>query len=151
MRTIGIIFLLFSALFGSAQTFDSKRDPAADLQVAMIEAQHAGKRIILDVGGDWCPYCREMDELFRQHPELAKLRDDNFVVVKVYYGDDNKNAQFLSRYEKVQGIPHFYVLDEHGQPLHSQHIRDLREARAYSVEKMMAFLLQFSTDIRRTN
>jgi thioredoxin-related protein len=138
-------FLLLAFYSAPAATgFDPKRDPADDLQAATVEAQHTGKRIILDVGGDWCAYCHEMDELFRKHPDLAKLRDDNFIVVKVYYGDDNKNPQFLSRYEKVQGIPHFYVLDGHGQSLHSQHVLDLREGGAYSPPKMKAFLLQWS-------
>lgn len=124
--------------------FDPKRDPAADLQAAIAEAQHTGKHIILDVGGDWCVYCHQMDKLFEQHPELARLRDDHFVTVAVYYGSDNKNSQFFSRYEKIPAIPHFYVLNEHGQLLHSQHVIELRAGHAYSPDKMKAFLLRWA-------
>lgn len=124
--------------------FDPKRDPGADLQAAMLEARRAGKRIILDVGGDWCVYCHQMNLLFEQYPDLARLRDDNFVTVAVYYGDDNKNKQFLSHYAKVEGIPHLYILDDHGRLLCSQHMVELREKGAYSPEKMKEFLLRWS-------
>lgn len=124
--------------------FDPKRDPDVDLQAAMLEAQRTGKRVILDVGGDWCVYCHQMNLLFEQHPDLARLRDDNFVTVAVYYGSDNKNPQFLSHYAKVKGIPHFFVLDEHGRLLRSQHMVELREQGAYSPQKMKEFLLRWS-------
>lgn len=133
-----------SSAYVPVHKFDPKRDPAADLQAAVVEAQGTGKRILLDVGGDWCVYCHQMDQLFQQHPELAKLRDDNFLTVAVYYGSDNKNPQFLSHYTKVLGIPHFYVLDDHGRLLRSQHLVELRERGAYSPEKMKEFLLRWS-------
>ena len=50
--------------------FDPKRDATADIQAAMIEAQRTGKRIILDVGGDWCQYCHQMDQFFNENPTL---------------------------------------------------------------------------------
>lgn len=124
--------------------FDPKRDPGADLQAAMPEAQRTGKRILLDVGGDWCVYCHQMNLLFEQHPDLARLRDDNFVTVAVYYGDDNKNTQFLSHYEKVQSVPYVFVLDDHGGVLHAQGLIDLRSSEGYSPEKMKQFLLRWS-------
>jgi len=87
--------------------FDPKRDAGADIQDAIAEAQRTGKRIILDVGGDWCQYCHQMDEFFEKHPEILRQRDVNFVTVAVYYGKDNKNQAALSRYSKILGVPHF--------------------------------------------
>src|SRR5260370_36465357 len=68
--------------------FDSKRDAAADIQAAITEAQRSGKRILLDVGGDWCQYCHQMDQLFQERPELLELPDKNFITVPVYYRTD---------------------------------------------------------------
>jgi thioredoxin-related protein len=98
--------------------FDPKRDAAADIQAAIAEAQRTGKRVLLDIGGDWCQYCHQMDQLFQEHPELLELRDKNFITVAVYYGTDKKNEQVLSHYPKVEGIPHFYVLDSSGSVFH---------------------------------
>jgi thioredoxin-related protein len=124
--------------------FDPKRDAAADIQAAIAEAQRTGKRVLLDIGGDWCQYCHQMDQLFQEHPELLELRDKNFITVAVYYGTDKKNEQVLSHYPKVEGIPHFYVLDSGGSVLHSQHLLELRKGGKYDPDKMNEFLTRWS-------
>jgi thiol:disulfide interchange protein len=124
--------------------FDPTRDAAADIHAAIAEAQKTGKAIILDVGGDWCRYCHQMDQLFQDHAELAELREKNFITVNIYYGSDKKNEQVLAHYSKVLGVPHFFVLDKDGTLLHSQHVRDLREGGKYSPEKMKEFLTRWS-------
>ena len=45
-------------------SYDAARDPAKDLQDAMAEATQTNKKILLEVGGDWCVYCNIMDETF---------------------------------------------------------------------------------------
>ena len=126
------------------QSFDPKRDAAADIEAALAEAQRTGKRAIIDVGGDWCQYCHQMDQLFVEHPDLIDLRDKNFILVKVYYGDKNKNRDALSHYSKLLGIPHLFVLEKDGSMLHSQHVTELRSGGNYDAEKMRAFLLKWA-------
>ena len=124
--------------------FDAKRDAAADIEAAVKEARKTGKRIILDVGGDWCSYCKQMDELFQQHPDLLQLRDSNFITVAVYFGSENKNEPVLSRYSKLLGIPHFFVLEKDGTLLNSQHVVELRAGGRYDPEKMRDFLTRWA-------
>lgn len=124
--------------------FDPKRDAEADIQGAIGEAQRTGKRILIDVGGDWCGYCHEMDQFFTEHPEILHLRDKSFVTVAIYYGIDNKNRQALSRYSKVLGVPHFFVLEKDGTLLYSQHVLELRTGSTYDPEKMKTFFLKWS-------
>ena len=130
-------------------SFDPKRNPESDVQAAIAEAQRTGKRILLDIGGDWCQFCHQMDDFFRVHPELLQLRDDNFLTVAIYYGDDNKNKPALSRYSKLLGIPHFFVLEKDGTLLHSQHVLDLREGQDYDAHKMKKFLLAWAPSSTR--
>ncbi|PYV79887.1 MAG: hypothetical protein DMG93_20110 [Acidobacteria bacterium] len=124
--------------------FDPKRDATADIQAAMIEAQRTGKRIILDVGGDWCQYCHQMDQFFNENPTLRELRDNRFITVLIYYGTDNKNQHALSRYSKILGVPHFFVLEKDGTLLYSQHVLDLRSNGRYDPQKMKDFLVKWS-------
>ena len=125
-------------------TYDSARDASADIERAVIEARKTGKRILLDVGGDWCPWCRALDRLLELHPDLVRLRDENFITVRVYYGSENKNPQILSRYSKVLGIPHVFVLNETGTLLHSQHMTELQVNGNYTAERMKDFLTKWS-------
>lgn len=124
--------------------FDPKRNASADIQNAIAEAQRTGKNIILDIGGDWCQYCHQMDQFFAEHADVLRQRDANFVTVDVYYGTDNKNQAALSRYTKILGVPHFFVLDKNGNLIHSQHVLDLRTGSNYDPKKMTEFFAKWA-------
>jgi thiol:disulfide interchange protein len=127
-----------------AHQFDPARNATADIEQAIAEAQKTGKRVLVDVGGDWCHWCRTLDQFFQEHQDLLQSREAGFITVKVYYGKDNKNEQALSQYSKVLGIPHFFVLDENGTLLHSQHVIELQKDGAYNPDKMREFLTKWS-------
>jgi thioredoxin-related protein len=88
--------------------FDPKRDAAADIHAAIAEAQKTGKRIILDIGGDWCQYCHQMDKFFDEHPDVLQIREKNFITLAIFYSSDHKNEDALSRYSPVLGIPSLF-------------------------------------------
>ena len=127
-----------------AHPYDPTRDAAADVEHAIAEAQKTGKRIILEVGGNWCPWCQRLDQFFQEHPDLLRIREQNFITVYVSYSPENRNQRALSRYSKVLGIPHFFLLDKDGTMLHSQHLVELQTGDVYSAQKMKEFLTQWS-------
>jgi thiol:disulfide interchange protein len=124
--------------------YDIKRDPAVDLQLAVAEATRTNKRILLEVGGEWCIWCHIMDDYFTAHPELTTLRDTKFITIKVNYSEENENKPFLSQYPKIPGYPHIFVLDSDGRFLHSQGTADLEEGRGYNLEKFTSFLTSWA-------
>jgi thioredoxin-related protein len=131
-----------SWLIGGDQpnTFDPKRDAAKDISNAVAEARHSGKRVLLDVGGEWCIWCHRLDTLFATHKKLDDFMRKNFVVVKVNYSNENKNETVLSRYPKIPGYPHLFVLDKNGKLLWSQDTGELETGKGHDPEKVMAFL-----------
>ncbi|MBX7171086.1 MAG: thioredoxin family protein [Pyrinomonadaceae bacterium] len=160
----------FQKLEAKREKFDPKRDPNADLQTAIAKAQKENKRIVLDIGGEWCVWCRKMDVYLMQHKDLAKLRDKNFVWVKINMSEENENKAFLSNYPEIPGYPHLYVLEKDGTLLKSQDTSELEEpdlpivvpsdvkdkdafmkkeyekkkARSYDLEKFTDFLHKYS-------
>lgn len=120
--------------------FDPKRDAARDIQEATVEAERTGRRILLDVGGDWCIWCRRLDSLFVANKDLAELLHKEFVVVKVNWSKENKNEAVLSRYPKIPGYPHLFVLDGNGKLLHSQDTGQLESGNHHDRDKVMGFL-----------
>ncbi|MGD0226172.1 MAG: thioredoxin family protein [Terriglobia bacterium] len=129
--------------------YDVARDPAKDLQDAIAEATRTNKRILLEVGGDWCVYCNIMDTTFESHPRLQKLRDDNYVTVKINYSKENPNDKFLSKYPAIPDYPHFFVLDSKGALLQSQPTHRFEHGKTYNVGKIDAFLRRSSQPPRR--
>lgn len=126
------------------EKFDPLRDPKLDLEKAVEKTIKSGKRIILDVGGEWCGWCVFMDKFFVQNPEFARLRDQNFVWVKVNYSEENENSEFLGLYPAASGYPHLYVLDESGKFLHSQDTAPLESGKGYDLAKFSEFLNTWS-------
>ena len=120
--------------------FDPARDAAKDIDNAVLEARRSGRRILLDVGGDWCIWCRRLDSLFQRRTDLEEFMREKYVVVKVNYSKENKNEEVLSRYPKVAGYPHLFVLDSDGKLLHSQDTGALEAGKGHDPEKVMSFL-----------
>lgn len=124
--------------------FDPKRDPASDLEMAKVEAQRGSKRILLDVGGEWCSWCHILDKLVEEDAEIRSFRDANFVWMKVNYSEENENKAFLSAYPLIKGYPHLFVLDADGNLLHSQFTGDLEKGKGYDRAKFFAFLKEWA-------
>jgi thiol:disulfide interchange protein len=124
--------------------FDAARDPAHDLDTALKMARATRRRVLAEVGGEWCTWCHIMDRFFAANPELAKLRDANFIVLRINFSKENQNRAFLSRWPKVAGYPHFFVLDVNGRLLHSQDTSALEATKDYDPVAFRAFLLDWA-------
>ncbi len=124
--------------------FDSNRNPFKDLQDAVAEATKTNKRILLDVGGDWCSWCFKLDRLYEQNPDLNKFLYDHYIVVKINYSKENKNEKFLAQYPQIPGYPHLFVLESDGTFLHSQNTGKLEKGKAHDKDKVFAFLKEWT-------
>ncbi|MCO5295825.1 MAG: thioredoxin family protein [Fimbriimonadaceae bacterium] len=133
-----------AAAKGLPKVFDPARDPATDLRVALAEAKRTGRRVLVDVGGEWCGWCHLMDKFLEEHTDLKGLRDKGFVWLKVNFSQENKNEKFLSAYPAIKGYPHLFVLDSEGKLLHSQDTGELEEGKGYNLAKYTAFLKAWS-------
>ncbi|HLO31801.1 MAG TPA: thioredoxin family protein [Anaerolineales bacterium] len=136
-----------SALQNSALVdyYDSDRNPAEDLKQAISVAQQEHKRIMLELGGDWCIWCKYMDDFYKSHPDILQFRADHYVLVKVNVSPENMNEKFLSPFPIAAGYPHIYILESDGAFLHSQNTEDLEDgADSYVPEVFMAFLQKWA-------
>jgi thioredoxin-related protein len=123
-----------------AKIFDETRDPKQDLADAVEIAKKENKIILMDVGGNWCIWCLRLDKIFKETEEIAELLAKHYVFLKVNYSRGNKNEEFLSQYPKIEGYPHFFILDSNGELLLSFNTGDLEEDDGYDTSKIVGFL-----------
>ncbi len=128
----------------TAAKFDPARDPVRDLAAAVVEAQRTKRRIILDVGGEWCKWCHILDGFIRDHPEVNAAIARDFVWLKINFSPENENAAFLSGYPAIAGYPHLFVLNTDGSLLHSQNTAELELGPSYDLDILKAFLARWS-------
>ena len=92
-------------------------------------------------GGDWCIWCKFMDQFYATHSDILKFRAEHYVLVKVNVSEDNMNEEFLSPFPAAAGYPHIYILESDGTFLHSQDTAELEDGKdSYTPEVFMTFL-----------
>src|SRR5574341_285305 len=154
-RAVALLIVFAATLFMTASAFaqspytpvtkyDPKRDAAQDINDAIAEAKRSHRRILLEVGGEWCSWCHRLDEFFESHPDLSALRDKNFVTVKINFSEENPNKEVLSQYSPIAAYPHILVLESDGKELHSQDTGVFEEGKSYVLERLMTFLTNWA-------
>ncbi|HEX8740377.1 MAG TPA: thioredoxin family protein [Casimicrobiaceae bacterium] len=146
---VGLALFAFAVVAGAADLpakFDPSRDAARDVATAVALAKTAGKHVIVDVGGEWCPWCHILDRFVASHADvLARVRA-HYVWVKVNVSKANRNELLLSRWPRVDGYPHLFVLDANGRLLHSQDTGPLEAGETYDEARVLAFLDRWAHD-----
>ncbi|MFO1306191.1 MAG: thioredoxin family protein [Burkholderiales bacterium] len=147
MKTLAALLLAFAfnALAADLpKKFEPSRDPAKDVAAAAAQAKAENKRVLVDVGGEWCVWCHLMDDFIAANADVRAVLDANYVMVKVNWSRENKNEAFLDQFPKIKGYPHLFVLDGDGKLVHSQDTDVLELGRGYDKAKYLAFLKKWA-------
>lgn len=128
-----------AAPFYTVAAYDEQQDIAADLAATIARATAENKRILLQIGGEWCGWCHRISDYMESNERVRQLVDEHFVVMKVTYPSDNAES-FLSQYPDVNAYPHFFVLESDGTFLHAQGTGELEHESSYDEEVFCQFL-----------
>lgn len=122
--------------------YHPEANAAADIKAATTRAARSGKHVLLQIGGNWCVWCIRFHNLVSSDTSLSRILTDNYEVVHVNYGPENKNEKLLQQlgYPQRFGFPVFVVLDGKGQRLHTQNSAYLEEGKGHSPKKVAEFL-----------
>jgi thioredoxin-related protein len=128
----------------SSAGFNPKADAAKEIAVATAKAKKENKRVLLDVGGEWCSWCHKLNKLFHEDKSIAALLKKGYVVVHVNFSEENQNEAVLSKYPKITtGYPHLFVLDQTGKLIQDQDTGLLEEGDHHSPKKVVEFLTKW--------
>ncbi len=128
----------------SVTKFDPARDASKDIKDAVAEAKRTHKKVYVDVGGEWCIWCHRLDDFYSANKDLQDYLNKHYVFVKVNYSKENKNEEVLSKYPKIEGYPHVFILDKNGKLIKSKNTGELEEGKGYNHDKVMEFLKEFA-------
>jgi len=125
--------------------YDTTASGAELIEAAIEKAKAEKKHVLLDLGTNWCPWCRKLHHTFQTAPEVKERLARDFVLV---YIDMNmrrspaRNTDIDERYGRPlkQGIPVLIVLDSLGNHLVTQETGVLEEGDVHDPKKVAAFL-----------
>jgi thioredoxin-related protein len=142
--TILLVMSLFLIKANSqiAPIYDVTQNADSALNTAIIQASLQAKHVLVQVGGNWCPWCRKLDKYMKTQSEIDSIIKSNYIVIHVNYSKENKNLQVMKRLGWPQrfGFPVLVVLDAKGNRLHTQDSGLLESGDGYDLQKVITFL-----------
>jgi len=126
-----------------SRIYDEARDPFADATAAIKLAQATQRNVLIEVGGNWCAWCKKMDAFLVKNPEIYNLLHDNYVLLKVNVSDGNRNKAFMRGLPSVQGYPHMFISTAEGKMILSKDTAELQDKQGYSPVIWREFLTKW--------
>ena len=79
-----------------------------------ISAKKDNKKILIQIGGNWCVWCLRFNHLVTTDPELKAILEKKYLYYHLNYSPENKNEKAFAKYGnpgETYGYPAFLVLD----------------------------------------
>lgn len=131
----------FSANLPTYSTIYSEQsDPFQDAAAAIRAATASNRNVLIEIGGNWCTWCKKIDAFLEQNTDVYQALHANFVLLKVNVSDVNKNTAFMKGLPPVLGYPHMYVSTAQGKVLLSKDTADFLRSGSYSKEQWLSFI-----------
>jgi thioredoxin-related protein len=141
-----VSFLIVNAGEICGQETKKLYDPALNgmkqIKEAVAAAKTTGKHVLIQYGGNWCPWCIRFDAFCKADTEISKVIADYYIPVKLNYSPENKNNTanvFLGNPARF-GFPVFIIIDGKGKVLHIQDSALLESGQSYDQKKVLGFL-----------
>jgi thioredoxin-related protein len=125
--------------------YDEKANADQQVAKAKARAKAEGKRLLIDLGGNWCPDCRVLAGVF-ELPEIRAFLQKHYVVVTVDVGRLDKNAQIARPYgvTSLKGVPALLIVDpKTNKLLNDGHLFALADARHMTPQALADWLAQW--------
>ncbi len=120
--------------------YSPSRDPFIDGENALLYAKQTNRKVLIEIGGDWCQWCHILDQFINDHPHVKQTLYDHFILLKVNVSEANKNKKFMSSMPEVDGYPHVYITNTKGSILFSGDLSPLLEKGTFSEQRFLEFL-----------
>jgi len=135
------------------EIYDSAAQGDTLLASALARAAKAHKRVLLDLGANWCSDSQAMYRLLREDRAISRELDQHYVLLLV---DANtrvtppRNAALLERLGSplVRGIPVLLVLSADGTVLNADAAERLADSDHQFPAKVLDYLRKWSGDAR---
>ncbi|MBI5865560.1 MAG: thioredoxin family protein [Planctomycetes bacterium] len=138
--------------------YDEAADAKQQIAAAIAKAAKENRRVLIQWGGNWCPWCLKLHELFKKNAEIARTLQYEYDVVHVDAGKPaGKNVDLATSYGadlKKSGFPYLTILSADGKPLANQdtaafEVDGKNVAAGHDSKKVLEFLKAHQAEYRK--
>lgn len=143
-----LAILLLAASYLLAQTeavtiYNPDADARADISVAVKLAKAENKHVLLQIGGNWCPWCIRLHEMESTDSQIDSLLKADYirVLVNIPKEKDKRDPELMASLDNPQrfGFPVLVILNQEGKRIHTQDSWYLEQDKSYDREKLAHF------------
>ncbi len=126
--------------------YDVNADANSAVDAAFARARKNGKRVLIDLGGNWCGDCIVLANMM-QLPELRPFLAAHFEIVSVDVGRFDKNLQIPARFgitQRLEGVPSVIIAEPDGRIVNPGRVAALADARSMTPQAIADWLAQWA-------
>ena len=128
------------------QPYDEGADAQAAVATAFARAQKSHKRVLIDLGGNWCVDCIVLAN-FLKLPEMARFMTAHYEVVTVDVGRFNRNLQIPARFgltKRLEGVPALLVVTPDGKLVNGKDVFATAAASEMTPKSVADYLAKYA-------
>lgn len=127
--------------------YDESADANAAVAAAFARARKSHKRVLIDLGGNWCGDCVVLANIM-QLPEMKPFLAAHYEVVSVDVGRFNRNFQIPARFgitKRLAGVPAVLIVEPNSSKLvDAGHVSALADARHMTPQGLADWFAQWA-------
>jgi thiol-disulfide isomerase/thioredoxin len=122
--------------------YDESADAKKQVAAAVAAAKKDNRRVLIQWGGNWCPWCIKLHDLCTTNGDIKKELLYEYDVVHVDVGHFDKNTDLAKKYgaDIKGGVPLLTVLDGDGKVVVNQETGVLEDGPKHDPAKVLSFL-----------
>jgi thiol:disulfide interchange protein len=128
------------------QPYNEAANADADVAAAFARAQKSHKRVLIDLGGNWCVDCLVLTNFVRL-PEMRRFMEAHYEVVLVDVGRFNRNLQIPARFgvtKKLEGVPALLIVTPGGKLVNGDNIFATANAHDMTPQSLADYLAKYA-------
>ena len=128
------------------QPYDEAANADAQVAAAFTRAQKSHKRVLIDLGGNWCVDCLVLSNFLRL-PEMRRFMEAHYEIVLVDVGRFNRNLQIPARYgiaKKLDGVPALLIVTPEGKLVNANNVFATADAHEMTPQGLADYLAKYA-------
>ena len=128
------------------QPYDEGANADAAVAAAFTRAQKSHKRVLIDLGGNWCVDCIVLAN-FLKLPEMQRFMATHYEVVTVDVGRFNRNLQIPARFgitKRLEGVPALLIATPDGQLVNGTNVFATASASEMTPKSVADYLAKYA-------
>lgn len=130
----------------TTQPYDEAANADAQVAAAFARAEKSHKRVLIDLGGNWCVDCIILAN-FLKLPEMRRFMDAHYEEVLVDVGRFNRNLQIPARFgitKKLEGVPTILIATPAGKLVNGDNVFATADASHMTPQALAGYLARYA-------